>query len=130
MESCSARIVYRQRPSCVLAVTHGCRGARSLPNMVAELTTEENLSGIFNWALGGLQKLESIGFDAPQSVLDAIGVYRQDSDRVGNFINEMMEQSTENVSTTVVFGVYKTWCENSGLRPCLKKREICSKTTK
>ena len=100
----------------VIPFTHFFEEHDRNPNMVAELTTEENLSGIFNWALGGLQKLESIGFDAPQSVLDAIGVYRQDSDRVGNFINEMMEQSTENVSTTVVFGVYKTWCENSGLR--------------
>lgn len=101
----------------VIPFTHFFEEHDRNPNMVAELTTEENLSGIFNWALGGLQKLESAGFDAPQSVLDAIGVYRQDSDRVGNFINEMMEQSTENVSTTAVFAVYKTWCESSGLRP-------------
>ena len=100
----------------VIPFTHFFEEHNRNPNMVAELTTEENLSGIFNWALGGLQKLESIGFDAPQSVLDAIGVYRQDSDRVGNFINEMMAQSTGNVSTTVVFAAYKTWCENSGLR--------------
>ena len=56
-------------------------------------------------------------FDAPQSVLDAIGLYRQDSDRVGNFIADNMEQSSDSASTTNVFSAYKTWCESSGLRP-------------
>lgn len=101
----------------VIPFTHYFKESDRNPNMVADLTTEENLSGIFNWALGGLQKLENTGFDAPQSVLDAIGLYRQDSDRVGNFIADNMEQSSDSASTTNVFSAYKTWCESSGLRP-------------
>ena len=87
------------------------------PHMLADLTTPDNLSGILNWALEGLAKIKSDGFNAPQSVLDAIEMYRQDSDRVGNFISERMEQSTGNASTTEVFTAYKIWCECSGLRP-------------
>lgn len=101
----------------VIPFTHYFKESDRNPEMVKELTTEENLSGIFNWALGGLQKLENTGFDAPQSVLDAIGLYRQDSDRVGNFIADNMEQSSDSASTTNVFSAYKTWCESSGLRP-------------
>lgn len=101
----------------VIPFTHYFKESDRNPEMVKELTTEENLSGIFNWALGGLQKLENTGFDAPQSVLDAIGLYRQDSDRVGNFIADNMEQSSDSTSTTNVFSAYKTWCESSGLRP-------------
>ena len=87
------------------------------PHMLADLTTPDNLSGILNWALEGLAKIKSDGFDAPQSVLNAIEMYRQDSDRVGNFISERMEQSAGNASTTEVFAAYKIWCECSGLRP-------------
>ena len=45
----------------VIPFTHFFEEHDRNPNMVAELTTEENLSGIFNWALGGLQSWRASG---------------------------------------------------------------------
>lgn len=88
------------------------------PNQIAELTTPENLSGILNWALEGWILLETTGFEPPQSVLDATRQYRQDSDQVGNFMMEHMEEDSNSyVSTRSVFELYCQWCESCKLHP-------------
>lgn len=101
----------------VIPFTYHFPEAARNPHMLADLTTPENLSGILNWALEGLVLIKREGFNAPSSVLNAIEEYRQDSDRVGNFIRERMEQRSGDASTTEVFAAYKLWCESSGLRP-------------
>lgn len=100
----------------VIPFTHYFKPQDRNPNQIAELTTPENLSGILNWALEGWILLETTGFEPPQSVLDATGQYRQDSDQVGNFMMEHMEEDSNSyVSTRSVFDAYKLWCDRCGL---------------
>jgi len=102
----------------VIPFTHFFAPSERNPNMVAELTTPENLSGILNWALEGLRRIESEGFEPPASVLEATGQYSQESDRVGNFVEEHMEKDRNSYAPTKsVFELYRQWCESCGLRP-------------
>jgi len=84
-------------------------------HMVDELTTPENLSGILNWALEGLQRLKNEGFTPPKSVLEATKAYHDESDQVGNFIAENMQQDGGYVPTREAFLMYRAWCEGAGL---------------
>ncbi len=88
------------------------------PNMVAELTTPENLSGILNWALEGLRRIEIEGFEPPTSVLEATGQYSQESDQIGNFLGEHLEKDSSSIAPTrSVFELYRQWCGGCGLHP-------------
>lgn len=101
----------------VIPFTHYFEEKDRNPNMVAELTTPENMSAILNWALEGWKLLESTGFNPPHSVLAATEEYHQESDRIGNFLDECMVQSANSVaSTREVYERYKIWCDASGLR--------------
>ena len=46
----------------------------------------ENLSGIFNWCLEGYKKFCQRGLELPQAVTKATEDYKDDSDRIGQFI--------------------------------------------
>ena len=79
------------------------------------LTTQENISGIFNWCLEGLQKFRSEGLEPPQTVKDATAEYQRNSDKVGNFISECLEKSfNDNCKAGDVYDIYKKWCELNG----------------
>jgi len=98
----------------VIPFTHFFEEHERNPHMVDELTTPENRSAILNWALEGLWRLKNEGFDAPQSVLEATGQYHQESDSVGRFITENMQQDGGYASTKETFLLYRAWCEGAG----------------
>ena len=52
----------------------------------------ENLSGIFNWAIEGYQKLQETGFDVPTSVQDVTLEYHRENDKIGLFIEELLTE--------------------------------------
>lgn len=78
------------------------------------LKQSENLSGILNWCVEGLKKFNEDGLNPPQSVIDATQEYRENSDKVGIFVKECLEQSAENLSVKDVYEVYERWCKASG----------------
>lgn len=83
-----------------------------------ELSKPQNLSGILNWCIEGLKLLQQNGFDEPQCVKDAVNAYREDSDKVGLFLTEMMVQDASGEAyMTDTYDAYKTWCLDNGLRP-------------
>lgn len=83
-----------------------------------ELSKPQNLSGILNWCIEGLKLLNQYGFDEPQCVKDAVNAYREDSDKVGMFLSEMMiRDDTADTSMTDTYEAYKDWCMDNGLRP-------------
>lgn len=99
-----------------------------------ELTSSENLSGILNWCLEGLQKLGKKNlaienFAEPEAVKEAIEEYRQfcfgkseqqGSDDISQFIAESLEESLGNeISTKIAYALYRAWCVEN-------KREACS----
>ena len=84
----------------------------------AELARPENLSGILNWCLDGLKLIEETGFDAPEEVVEATADYRKSSDKIGRFVDEMMEPDPlAETRTGEVYPRYKGWCERNGFFP-------------
>lgn len=79
------------------------------------LTQTDNLSGILNWCIDGLRKIEADGFKPPAAVKAATDEYRKNSDRLGRFIEDEMEPGGE-APVTQVFTRYKWWCERNGYR--------------
>lgn len=81
------------------------------------LSQPANLSGIFNWCLEGQRLLNAEGLKLPESVQQANDEYREESDRIGQFINECLEVGHEEdgtpfeVRSSAAYGNYKAWCE-------------------
>ena len=74
-----------------------------------------NKSGILNWLLTGLQLLKEDGLKQPKAVLDATAQYREDSDVIGQFINNCLIKN-ENIKTPIksIYTAYEEWCKENG----------------
>lgn len=82
-----------------------------------KLSEPKNLSGILNWCIEGWKLLQQKGFAEPQCVKDAVNAYREDSDKVGLFLAEMMVQDANGeASMTETYEAYKGWCQDNGFK--------------
>jgi putative DNA primase/helicase len=79
-----------------------------------KLKTKESISGIFNWCLDGLKKYYKEGAEPPQCVKESTLEYRKNSDKIGNFIIEVLEESTLNSMAKDVYDAYQEWCKDNG----------------
>lgn len=79
-----------------------------------KLKKQENLSGIFNWCLKGLQMFYEQGAEPPPRIAAATSEYRTNSDKVGNFIRECLEPAQTNVKALDVYKTYQGWCKSNG----------------
>lgn len=78
-------------------------------------------SGILNWLLEGLRMYKEAGRLEPCSEsLKATEEYREDSDKIGQFWTECMEESKENCKGGAVYRQFCDWCEESNLHPQTK----------
>jgi P4 family phage/plasmid primase-like protien len=86
--------------------------------MLAEKLKEE-LSGILNWALGGLKEYNGLGNLAdPKSVCIAVKQYRLDNDTVRQFIDEVcMFKDTMSMLGPDLYDSYKEFCYDTGKKP-------------
>ena len=79
----------------------------------------ENRSGILNWLLEGLRMYRANkaanggrGLTQPPSVEAATERYRENSDVIGQFINEcLVKKQDSKVSLQSVYSAYKKWCQ-------------------
>lgn len=78
------------------------------------LKTQENISGIFNWCLQGLKLYYEEGVFPPQCIIEATTTYRSASDKIGNFIQECLEESSKNCKAKDVYEEYQEWCKLNG----------------
>ena len=79
------------------------------------LKAKENISGLFNWCLEGLKLFYKSGAEPPATVAEATSDYRNSSDKIGNFIIEMLEPSKgNNIKAKVVYEAYQGWCGSNG----------------
>lgn len=101
----------------VIPFTHHFDDKHQDKNLKKTLIQPQNLSGILNWCMEGLKLLQTQGFDAPASVIEATAQYQQDSDKIARFLEERLT-STPGVNTKLedVYAEFKAWCENNGLR--------------
>lgn len=76
---------------------------------------EDNLSGIFNWCLEGYKAFRRERLESPKAVVDAIQEYREESDRISQFIEAWLEKGEAyEVRTSAAYKLYKQWCEKYG----------------
>lgn len=78
------------------------------------LKNEQELSGILNWCIAGLKLYQEEGLEPPETVKSATSDYRQQSDKIGNFINECLEKTGKNSKAKDIYEVYIKWCEDNG----------------
>ena len=72
---------------------------------------EENLSGIFNWCLEGYKEFRKFRLASPNAVVEAIQDYRNDSDRIGQFIEAWLEEGEAyEVRSPAAYKLYSDWC--------------------
>ena len=77
------------------------------------------LSGILNWALEGLKRLEARGrFDIPASVAEEIEEYRQESNHVRLWREECTKSScTDWTTAEALWQSYRKWCLEKEVSP-------------
>ena len=79
-----------------------------------KLRDKDELSGILNWCIKGLQLYRKEGLLPPKAVQNATEAYRSDSDKIGNFINECLTKSDANSKAKDIYEVYVKWCDDNG----------------
>lgn len=83
-------------------------------NLKNRLKEKDELSGILNWAIQGLKMYYEEGLNPPEAVERATSEYRQSSDKIGNFINEMLIKSDKNSRAGEIYKAYEKWCNDNG----------------
>ena len=78
------------------------------------LRSRESISGIFNFCLEGLRKYYLEGVEPPLTVKEATNDYQLQSDKIGNFINEVLKKSERNSKAGDIYKVYSDWCRSNG----------------
>lgn len=79
------------------------------------LMQPENLSGILNWCIEGLRRMQAEGLEAPASVLAATGDYEKSNDKMAMFFADRLEADSEGeVVMEILYAVYRSWCGKNG----------------
>ena len=75
----------------------------------------EELPGILNWALSGLEDYFEIGLKFPEEIRNAVKEYRSEFDIIGSFINESCQVSEESsCKGKELYDAYTKWCQENG----------------
>ncbi|MBN1339482.1 MAG: hypothetical protein JXA03_09170, partial [Bacteroidales bacterium] len=95
-----------------------------LPDLVASFV--EELPGILNWALDGLDAYRQEGLTDCKAVRDATAIYRKDSDSLGTFLSECTElDKSSETKQSELYETYHNWCERTGEYP-INSRRFCA----
>ena len=80
------------------------------------LKKPENISGVLNWCIDGLRNYyQEGGASAPDPIKKATELYREESDKIGTFLNECFESSRyENTRGSTAYEMYREWCIDNG----------------
>ena len=84
-----------------------------------KLTTPEELSGILNLALRGLNRLYNNNeFTMPRQCVQALNDYMHQNDSVATFISECTSVNPDStVNKQLFYATYKSWCKDQGQKP-------------
>lgn len=78
----------------------------------------EELPGILNWALEGLQEYQQSGLDTPDVVKVATEKYREENDSMAAFLKECCDiQKLKVCKNRDIFTAYLNFCGMSGFKP-------------
>lgn len=81
---------------------------------------DNELSGVFNWVLDGLNRLLSQkGFSKSSAIEKQVELYKTESDSVKMFIEDNYEKSTNSkLYLKDIYAEYADYCKSNGYRPC------------
>lgn len=89
-----------------------------------KLKVENEISGIFNWLLEGLENFREEGLTTPEEIKIATAEYEKKNDKIDKFIKqELVKDSKKNVSCNDAHNKYCQWCDKNTL-PSLSKGEF------
>lgn len=83
------------------------------------LRSRENISGIFNWCIEGLNSYIFNGrrLDIPQVIRDSTKRYETSTDKIQMFFSEVMtEKKGQQSDGHYVYEEYKEWCQANNMR--------------
>lgn len=82
------------------------------------------LPGILNWALEGCAEWQRDGLGEPEAVREANSEYRDQSDRLKEFIDERCDNGNPDARTkgTEVYRAYQSFCNQRGYHPLNNQR--------
>lgn len=84
-------------------------------------------AGILAWLVRGAQRYLRDGLTEPDCVRAATADYREESDELGQFINDCLVQSEgESVACAALFKRYEAWAAANGIRLPWKQRRLTS----
>lgn len=86
---------------------------------LAEKIIKNELSGVFNWVLKGLQRLlRQEKFTPCEAAREALEQYRKESDSVAMFLaDESYEPSSDFTEVKNIYQSYKFYCVDNGYKP-------------
>ncbi|UMZ72554.1 phage/plasmid primase, P4 family [Natranaerofaba carboxydovora] len=88
-------------------------------NLLSKLTTDEELSGILNWAIEGRKRLFQKGsFTISHQVEALLEKYKQKNNNALEFLNKFVVEDTDGIiSKSDLYQKYHTWCEENNIIP-------------
>lgn len=90
-----------------------------------QILIEDELPGILNWAIEGLQMWNTTGLSQSRVVKKATALYREDEDSEGEFFAEKVVRCSEEEGGVMVFPTlfqeYRMWCVMTGTEEKSKK---------
>ena len=90
-------------------------------DMVERMTTEEELSGILNHALEGLQRVIEKGQHTDSETVSANRrAYEEHNNMIVSWFNENFVRDDGRLLASDVEAHYAEWCENEGVKPLAK----------
>lgn len=96
------------------------------PQILQEITTSEELSGLFNWAYEGLKRALKRGrLDEPSDILERRELYQNMSDPVNGFYNDYIEEEQDSFEIKQdVLNAFYQYCKNKGFVPLSERKFI------
>lgn len=95
--------------------------------LLAAKIIENELSGVFNWVLSGLDRLMKNGrFTNAEASRDALEIYRKESDSVAMFSEEegYEKDPLSKIFLKEIYPQYRTYCQQNGFIPLSSKKVI------
>jgi putative DNA primase/helicase len=93
-----------------------------------EKDLENELEGIFAWAVRGYAEFRRHGLQVPQEVTEATNDYQREEDRLKLFLDDCTEiGGTATVAQAGLYQVYAAWAEKNNVRPMWSAKKFSEK---
>jgi putative DNA primase/helicase len=77
--------------------------------------------GILAWLIDGAIEWNKNGLQTPETVIHATKQYITDMDHIQQFLDDRIDaEEGSSITKSEMYCIYKSWCENSGIKPLTK----------